>query len=150
MKEASAICRMKQTTHPALRHAMPARRRRTYQVPFGCLCHATAPNQTYLLQMGEHIRPQLPDEILPHGKAPQGSQADECQMGQVGDFIRVERQIPQELLRIQPRVGKDTYPARRQGGVFRRGKLNTWFFWRMQSKHVLYLLLEKSARCSFL
>ena len=95
---------MKQTTRPALRHAAPTRRTRTdgqtkrlsklLAVPRPRPPRETGPNQTYLLQMGEHIWPQLPDEIVPHGEAPQGSQADERQMGQVGDLIRVECQIP--------------------------------------------------------
>ena len=63
--------------------------------------------------MGKHVWPQLPDEILPQGKAPQGSQADERQVGQVDDLVRVQRQIPQQFLRIQPRVRKDTYPGKR-------------------------------------
>ena len=50
--------------------------------------------------MGKHVWPQLPDEILPQGKAPEGSQADERQLGQVDDLVGVQRQIPQQFLRI--------------------------------------------------
>lgn len=97
--------------------------------------------------MGKHIRPQLPDEILPHGEAPQGPQADERQIGQVDDLIRVERKIPQELLRLQPRVGKDAYPGKRNRGIFLEGKVESLV---LLARANTYLLLEKSARCSFL
>ena len=73
-------------------------------------------NDTYLFQVGEHVWRELPNEILPHGEAPQGSQADERQIRQVGDLVRGESQILQQFLRNQPRVGKKAYPGR--GGKF--------------------------------